>query len=125
MKRAVEKGAEFYLERRLYRQGDRYGPWFRFHYPVHYYYDLLVGLDMLTALGYADDRRLNEALRLLKQKRRQDGSWNLDAVHPDLEGSYVNWYKDRPPTPFSLEKVGQRSKMITFRALRVLKRTEG
>ncbi len=125
MKNSVERGAEFYLERKLHRQGARYGPWFRFHYPVHYYYDLLVGLDMLTALGYSGDKRLNEAITLLREKRKADGGWNLDAVHPDLEGSYANWYKDRPPTPFSLEKVGQPSKMITYRALSVLKRVEG
>ena len=40
MKMAVEKGAEFFLERELHVQGDNYNPWYRFHYPVHYYYDL-------------------------------------------------------------------------------------
>lgn len=125
MKRSVDKGAEFYLKRNLHRQGARYGPWFRFHYPVHYYYDLLVGLDILTALGYGGDARLNTALRLLKEKRRVDGRWKLDAVHPDLEGSYAGWYKDRSPTPLSFERVGQSSKMITYRALLVLKRAEG
>ena len=54
MKSAVERGAEFYLERELHRQGARYEPWYRFHYPHHYYYDLLVGLDFLTALGYSN-----------------------------------------------------------------------
>src|SRR3970282_1963084 len=56
--RAIERGAEFYLERGLLREGRKpYAPWLRLHYPVHYYYDLLVGLDFLTALGYGDDRR--------------------------------------------------------------------
>ncbi|MDX1535004.1 MAG: hypothetical protein R3291_05235, partial [Thermoplasmata archaeon] len=44
---AVERGAAFYLERELHKEGRRYAPWFRMHYPVHYYYDLLVGLDIL------------------------------------------------------------------------------
>jgi hypothetical protein len=44
---------EFYLERELFKQGRRrYLPWFRFHYPVHYYYDILVGLDVFTRPGY-------------------------------------------------------------------------
>ncbi len=73
MKRAVEDAAEFYLQRELHKQGDRYRPWERFHYPIHYYYDLLVGLDFLTALGYTDDPRLEYALSLLKKKRRPDG----------------------------------------------------
>ena len=122
IKRAVERGAEFYLSREMHNQGKRYEPWYRFHYPVHYYYDLLVGLDFMTALGFGDDRRLRFAISILKQKRRPDGRWNLDAVHPDLEGPIAELYARRPPTPFSLEPVGQPSKMITLLALKVLKR---
>ena len=55
MKRAVELGAEYYLGKELHKQGAEYPPWSRFHYPVHYYYDLLVGLDFMTALGYGAD----------------------------------------------------------------------
>jgi hypothetical protein len=121
IKRAVENGAEFFLERELYRQGERYAPWFRFHYPAHYYYDLLVGLDFLTTLGFASDERLTYAANLLRQKRRSDGRWNLDAIHPDLASSYAKWYRKRPPTPLALEQVGEPSKTITFTALKVLK----
>lgn len=118
MKRTVERGAEFYLEREMHNQGSHYEPWYRFHYPNHYYYDILVGLDFITALGYGDDKRLSYALSLLKEKRRPDGKWNLDAVHPEgLEGSYT-----RKPIPFALEKLGETSKMITLRAMQVLER---
>ena len=125
---AVEKGAEFYLRKSMDQQGDRYEPWYRFHYPVHYYYDLLVGLDFMTALGYADDKRLAHALSILKQKavKGPDGPvWTIDAVHPDLDGGQAEWYHEHPkraPTAFSLEKAGQPSKMLTLRALLVLKR---
>ncbi len=122
MRRAVELGAEFFLQREMHKQGGDYRPWYRFHYPVHYYYDLLVGLDFMTALGYGEDPRLGHALAVLDEKRRPDGRWNLDAVHPDLEGSLAKWYAKQPPTPFALETVGEASKMITLRALRVLYR---
>ncbi len=125
MKEAVEKGAEFFLERELHKQGDHYEPWYRFHYPVHYYYDLLVGLDVLTALGYGNDSRLAHAVSVLKEKRRRDGRWNLDAAHPDIEGKMLEWLKKHPkqaPTPFAIEKIGAPSKIITFKALAVLKR---
>ncbi len=125
MKLAVERGAEFYLERELHKQGEHYAPWYRFHYPVHYYYDLVVGLDFMTALGYCNDKRLGHAIEVLKKKRSADGKWNLDAVHPDVEGGLAEWYKKHPkqaPIPFGLEKVGEPSKMITFRALQVLNR---
>jgi hypothetical protein len=127
MKEAVEKAVEFFLQRELHTQGDHYEPWFRFHYPVHYYYDLLVGLDAVTSLGYSDDRRLDFAVGHMKKKRSPDGRWNLDAVHPDVEGPTAEWFRKHPkraPTPFALEKAGRPSKMITLRALRVLRRLE-
>jgi len=125
MKQAVELGAELYLERELHKQGSHYEPWYRFHYPVHYYYDLLVGLDFMTALGYGDDPRLGHAIAHLEKKRRSDGRWNLDAVHPDLEGRMAEWYDKNPkrrPTPFALENVNEPSKLITIRSMLVLDR---
>ena len=128
MKECVERAAEFYLDRELHRQGARYDPWYRFHWPVHYYYDVLVGLDILTTLGYGDDPRLGFALDLLRKKRRSDGRWNLDAVHPDVEGPPARWYAAHPqrrPIPLALEKVDRPSKMITLTALKVLAAVDG
>jgi hypothetical protein len=125
MRTAVERGAEFFLERELHRQGGPYAPWFRFHYPVHYYYDLLVGLDVLTSLGYGADPRLSFALARLQEKRGADGRWSLDALHPDVEGGVAEWFRTHPkhrPTPWGLEEPGRPSKMITLRALTVLER---
>jgi len=103
---AVEKGADFFLRRRLLHEGRRYTPWTWLRYPWHFFYDVLVGLDFMTALGYGRDPRLDEAFRHLERKRRTDGRWNL---------SSRNWY--RPS-----EEPGQPSKMITFLALRALRR---
>jgi hypothetical protein len=113
MQRAAESGAEFFLERELHRQGPRYAPWFRFHYPVFYFYDVLVGLELMTALGYATDRRLRYALSVLGKRRRSDGRWNLDTIHPDVNHPSND-------KPFALETAGAPSRMITLRALRVL-----
>lgn len=125
---AADRAAEFFLSRELHRQGTRYEPWYRFHYPVHYYYDLLVGLDLLTSLGCSHDRRLGPALAHLKERRGSDGRWRLDAAHPDVEGPIAEWIRSHPkqaPIPFSLETVGEPSKMITLRAMTVLARVDG
>jgi hypothetical protein len=126
IKNAIERGAEFYLERSLFDDGGaRYQPWLRFHYPTHYYYDVLVGLDLLTKLGYAGDGRLRPALKILKDKRRKDGRWLLERIHPD-PASYA-WGKGNlrwKVKPFGLEDTGNPSKWITLTALRVLKRVE-
>ncbi|MGC2290076.1 MAG: hypothetical protein WA688_09530 [Thermoplasmata archaeon] len=121
----VERAAEYYLDHELHHQGERYPPWYRFHWPVHYYYDVLVGLDILTALGYGQDPRLRFALDHLRKKQRSDQRWNLDANHPDVEGAVARYYRDHPkdrPTPLVFETVGRPSKMITLRALTVLSR---
>ena len=119
--RAIERGAEFYLGRGLLREGlNLYAPWLRLHYPVHYYYDILVGLDVLTALGYGGDPRIRPALDRLEAMRNRDGSWNLDALHPDTEGPQ---YQTRGPFyPFGLEVPGHPSRWITTTALVVLRR---
>ncbi|HII41384.1 MAG TPA: hypothetical protein HA326_09245, partial [Thermoplasmata archaeon] len=106
VKRAVQGGAEFFLSRGLLREGAPYPRWSQLHYPWHYWYDVLVGLDFLTALGYGSDPRMQEALDLLRSKRGPDGRWNLEGTSGNLR----------------LESPGRPSKMITFLALRVLGR---
>ena len=67
------------------------------------------------------------AVEALKKKRRTDGRWNLDVTHPDVEGGMAEWFRAHPkqaPTPFSLEAVGEPSKMVTLRGLTVLHRLE-
>lgn len=126
MKLACALGAEFFLERELHTQGARWEQWYRFHYPVHYYYDLLVGLDFMTALGYSGDKRLAYALSLLKKKRREDGRWDLDANRPEPSARLKAFRKSHPKskelTPFILEEPGRPSKMITLTAMKVLTR---
>ena len=127
MQACVDRTAEYYLERELHRQGEPYEPWYRFHWPTHYYYDILVGLDCLTAVGHSDDPRLRFGIDLLRKRQRSDGRWNLDADQPDPDPESARWYAQHPekrPTPLSFERAGQPSKMVTLRALTVLSRVE-
>ncbi|MCL4519161.1 MAG: hypothetical protein M1587_08205 [Thaumarchaeota archaeon] len=124
IKSSIERGAEFYLERKLFDDGEKkYLPWFRFHYPNHYYYDILVGLDVITKLGYASDRRLAPALDILKEKRQKDGTWLLDKIHPDIAQG-ARYRISKSAKRFALEEEGKPSKWITLTAMRVLKRVE-
>jgi hypothetical protein len=122
---AVERGAEFYLERQLRTEGEEpYAPWFRIHYPNHYFYDLLVGLRTLTRLGYGADRRLRPALRWLESKRAPDGSWALDNAHPDIEPRQAGYGYTETMFPMILEQPGVPSRWATVEALSVLRRVE-
>ena len=123
IRRAIARGAEFYLERRLFEEGpSRYRPWFRLHYPTHYYYDILVGLDVVTALGFGGDKRLEPALDILRRKGRS-GRWPIDRVHPDPPSYAWGRHNLRHETkPFALERAGLPSKWVTLTALTVLRR---
>jgi hypothetical protein len=121
--RAIARGIEFYLQRKLMVEGDRYEPWFRLHYPVHYYYDLLLGLDVITRLGCTDDPRLAPALDWLESRRGADGRWPLDRWHPDEQSETVDSDDAVEDHTLALEPAGAPSRWITITALCVLHRT--
>jgi hypothetical protein len=119
---SIERGVEFYLQRHLFDDGDKpYSPWFRFHYPNHYYYDILVGMDVITRLGFGGDRRLKPALKILSDKMLPGGVWAVERHHPDLAPG-AKYTLRKNPRRYALEPEGKPSKMITLRALSVMKR---
>ena len=125
VRRSIERGAEFYLRHHLMEEGRvRYPPWFRIHYPNHYYYDLLVGLRILTRLGYGADRRLAPGLRWLRSKRGRDGTWALDAAHPDLDAAHGGYSFRALVFPMLLEPLHEPSRWATVEALSVLTHTD-
>jgi hypothetical protein len=112
------RGQEYLLERRLFRRlstgaviEDRKAPhttFTSFAFPAWWYYDVLRALDYLRHAGAAPDVRANEVIDLVAAKQQGDGRWSMDAQH---EGRM----------PVELDAVvGQPSRWITLRALRVL-----
>jgi hypothetical protein len=125
VRRSIERGAEFYLRHHLMEEGrTRYPPWFRIHYPNHYYYDVLVGLRMLARLGYGQDPRLSPGIRWLRSKRRRDGTYALDAAHPDLDAGRGGYEFRDVRFPMLLESLGVPSRWATVEALSILRRIE-
>jgi hypothetical protein len=113
------RGQEYLLERHLFRRRstgeaiahDRKGgaAWTRFAFPTWWHYDVLRGLEYLRRAGVTSDERLSEAVERVAGKRGADGRWLLEAHYPGA-------------MPVDLgEEVGQPSRWITLRALRVLK----
>jgi len=121
VRRSIERGAEFYLRHHLMDEGRvRYPPWFRIHYPNHYYYDVLVGLRILVRLGYGDDPRMAPAIRWLRSKRGRGGTWALDAAHPDLDPERGGYQFPNLVFPMRLEPLNVPSRWATVEALSVL-----
>jgi hypothetical protein len=113
------RGGEYLLERHLFRRRstgemigqDRKGDsvWTRFAFPNWWHYDVLRGLEYLRRAGDGRDARVAEAVELVASKCDEAGRWRLEAEHPGVL-----------PVDFG-ERVGEPSRWVTLRALRVLK----
>ncbi|MDQ2966188.1 MAG: hypothetical protein M3R57_10110, partial [Chloroflexota bacterium] len=110
---ARRRGEEYLLERKLFRRkstGDVVDPaWLQFSFPTRWHYDVLRGLEYFRDAGDLPDRRLDEAIQLLRSRQQPDGTWLLDNTHPGK-------------VHFALEEGdGRPSRWNTLRAMRVLK----
>jgi hypothetical protein len=117
LRAARRSGEEYLLERMLFRRrstgavvDDAY---LDFAFPYYWHYDVLRALDHFRRAGAAPDPRMAEAVDLVRAKRRPDGRWLLDRVHPGR----VHFPLD--------DGVGEPSRWNTLRALRVLRWWEG
>ncbi len=110
--------------------------WFKFRYPLGTSADVLQNLEILAALGQAQNPRLANALGLVISKQNQQGRWLLEHTYKKLEDTQEKkgfyWYHNsvrlyityKEWVDIQPEKKGQPSKWVTLRALRVLKQVE-
>ncbi len=87
------------------------GNWWKFGFPVFYITDLLQIAEALVGLGYGNDPRLSDALKLIREKQDEHGRWKL-------EFGYTG------KTWLDFGRKGQPNKWVTLRALRVLAAVE-
>jgi hypothetical protein len=74
-----------------------------------WHYDVLRGLDYLRNAGIKPDSRVREAIKIVIERRHQNGRWPLNLLHPEH-------------IPLEMESsVGSASRWNTLRALRVLR----
>ena len=110
---ARRRGEEYLLERKLFRRkssGEIVDPaWLKFSFPTRWHYDVLRALEYFRTVGDPPDRRMEEAIDLLRSKRQSDGSWLLENTHP---GAIHFLFDDGDGLP---------SRWNTLRALRVLR----
>ncbi len=97
----VERAAEYFLERKLFkrkRDGRVIRPQFvQLHYPCYWHYDILFGLKVMNEAGFSHDERCAEAVSLLESKRLDDGGFPAEAAYyrtssrPSTGRSVVSW----------------------------------
>jgi hypothetical protein len=110
---ARRRGEEYLLERRLFRRKSTgevvNAAWLQFSFPTRWHYDVLRALEYFRQAGDTPDRRVDEAMQLLRSKQQPDGTWLLENTHPGK-------------VHFMLEDGdGRPSRWNTLRALRVLR----
>ncbi len=115
MQEAVKQGVEFLLSYDPAVADYPFGmgnkpssSWFKFGYPIGYITDVLQNLEVLVAMGQAENPKLANALDLVISKQNEQGRWLLEHTY-----NGKMWV--------DIEKKGQPSKWVTLRALRVLK----
>jgi hypothetical protein len=109
---AICVGAEFLLRHSLFmsdKTGETIDPkMLMLSYPFRWKYDILRALDWFAREGRPYDPRMEEALDILKAKRRKDGSWLLQNRHPGA-------------SHFEMEEPGSPSRWNSLRAMRSLR----
>jgi len=116
-RQARRRGEEYLLARSLLRRKSNgeliNGHWLQFSYPTRWFYDVLRGLDYFRAAGGAPDKRLEEAVEVVRSKRQPNGQWLLENTHAGK-------------VHFQLEDGdGNPSRWNTLRALRTLSWYDG
>ena len=139
MHEAIKQGVDFLLSHDPavadypFGRGNRPSSnWFKFRYPLGTSADVLQNLEVLAALGQAENPKLANALDLVISKQNQQGRWLLEHTYKELadtqEKKVFYWYQNSLRLYITgkelaeiQEKKGQPSKWVTLRALRVLK----
>jgi hypothetical protein len=112
LSKIASESREFILKHKLYRSDhtnkiiDK--RMLMLSYPSRWRYDILRALDYFQSARIEYDSRMEDALAVLRKKRRKDLSWPVQAKHSGQ-------------THFDMEKTGSPSRWNTLRALRVLK----
>lgn len=116
VKKTLDQGAEYLLTHHIYKRSHNLKKiskpqWVKFGFPLMYQSDALEVAEILTRLGFRDDR-MKEALNLIVTKQNEKGRWNLENT---FNGRYL----------VRIENKDKPSKWVTLNAIRVLKKYYG
>jgi hypothetical protein len=111
MRAKIEEGAEYLLAQHIFKKPPGLRTvarkeWLKLGFPLMWNTDILEILDILTRLGYRDER-MNEAVEVVRSRQGENGRWRQE-----------NRFDGRFAT--TIERNGAESKWITLNALRIL-----
>ncbi|HME55896.1 MAG TPA: nitrogen fixation protein NifH [Candidatus Lokiarchaeia archaeon] len=113
VRKKIEAGAEYLLQHHIYKQShalDKISKpeWLQLGFPWMWQTDILEILDILTSLGYRNER-MQDAIDQILSKQDDEGRWWMERT---LNGRFQA----------SIEPKGKPSKWVTLHALKVVKR---
>jgi len=112
VKAKIEQLAEYFLIHQIYKKSSDLGKVskpgrLKFGFPLMYQTDVLELLEIFAELGIKD-HRLEDAIRIVPNKRNNEGLWKMQ-----------NSFNDKILA--AVEEKGKPSKWLTLRALKILK----
>jgi len=112
VKEKIEQLVEYFLIHHIHKKSHDLEKvakpgWLRFGFPLMYQTDLLELLEIFAELGIKD-HRLEDAIRIVANKRNNEGLWKMQ-----------NSFSDKMLV--AVEEKGKPSKWLTLRALKILK----
>ncbi len=112
IKATIVQGVDYFLKHHIYKQSHDLSKvskpgWKRLGFPLMWQTDILELLNILTKLGYRDNR-MQDAVDIVLSKQREDGRWML-------ENTVSNRFQA------NLERKGKPSKWVTLHALKAIK----
>jgi len=112
LKQSESTSREFILMHHLFKSdktGKIINPNFlKLRYPGRWFYNVLKAMDYFQSAKTPYDKRMDEAIAYLLEKRTKEGFWKLTSGHSGL-------------VHFEMEQAGKPSRWNTLRAMRVLK----
>jgi hypothetical protein len=76
---AARRAGELLLDHGIFRSARTgrviHSEWLHIHWPHYWHYDFFHGLRAVALLGLIGDRRAEDAMQLLLERRRPDGTW--------------------------------------------------
>ncbi len=113
IERMEKDGQEFLLSHRLFKSsktGKVMNEKFKLlSFPPRWKYDILKAMEYFSNADVNYDERMGDAIKIIMKKKRNDNTWPMQNRHPGL-------------VFFDIEKVGESSRINTFRVNRVLKK---
>lgn len=95
----LKDGLEYILQHRVYKKLSQDNPIedgiILNFYPYPYRSNLVEILDLLKANNLLDDQRCEDAIELLKNKRRKDGYWQVDKTY--MKSAWIEFDIPRKP----------------------------